>query len=145
MAVTVVYFHLVEITNGPDETTMTSGFQELGRKILDAVNASHATIPVMDTSCGNAIQPLFNGDSDIIIGTKPPTHTSQVYQNVLSYVTSSNVYRETEPSYSEQLHPEQPMIFNCSWSSITNGQFSSWELSYIEQSYPEQPMTSSFG
>ena len=126
------------------KTTMTTGFQELGRKILEVVNASHATTPEVDTSCGNATYPLFNGDCDVIIGTKPPTRTSQVYHNVPSYDTSSNMYRETEPSYNEQLHPEQPMISSCSRSSITNGQFSSWEPSYSEQPYPEQPMTSSF-
>ena len=64
------------------KTTMTTGFQELGRKILDVINASHATTPEVDTSCGNATYPLFNGDCDVITGTKPPTCTSQVYHNV---------------------------------------------------------------
>ena len=93
---------------------MTTGFQELGRKILNVVNASHATTPEVDTS---SIQPLFNSNSDVIVGTKPPTHTSQVCHNVPSYVVSSNVYRETEPSYSEQPHPEQPMTSTFSQSS----------------------------
>ena len=124
------------------KTMMKTGFQELGRKRFDIVNVSHATTPEVEKSFGNATPPLFNGDSDVIIGTKPPTRTSQVYHNVPSYDTSSNMYRETEPSYNEQLHPEQPMISSCSRSSITNGQFSSWESSYSEQPYPEQPMTS---
>jgi len=118
------------------KTMMKTGFQELGRKRFDIVNVSHTTTPEVEKSFGNATPPLFNGDSDVIKGKKPPVKCITMYHLILHLV------RETEPSYSEQLHPEQPMISSCSRSSITNGQFSSWESSYSEQPYPEQPMTS---